>query len=526
MDSPGPPGRQTRAPGGPPTGAHADRGGTAPPLPDAGPADPRKDTETTDVRLRCAVLDDFQAIATSVADWSPVQDRVEVAGFTGHFATEDEPASALADFDMAVTLRERVPFPASLLDRLPRLKLLVASGMRNSAIDHAAAARNGVTVCGTENSPTPPVELTWALLLGLARGIVAENEALRSNGPWQSTVGADLHGRRPGLLGLGKTGGRVARVGLAFGMEVAAWSENLTEERADEAGVRLASSKEELLRESDFVSVHLVLGERTRGLVGPPSWPCSSPPRTWSTPPARPSSTRRPCSPRCTRAGSPGRASTSSTSSRCPRTTRCAPRPGSWPPRTSATSRGTTTAPTTGRPSRTSRRTWPAARCASSADVPSRGSRTARTARPVAPRPGTREAADPGKPPVTGPRRRAVRRPPGAARRPAEAPPPRRPGERGGSGAVGAPPRHAPPPGAGGAGPVARQDRTARAAPQRGPPAATTGVRRPAPAAPPRPSGPRRRAARALCVPYRVRETTPRTAARPSRTVPGQPPAW
>ncbi|URM89909.1 D-2-hydroxyacid dehydrogenase family protein [Streptomyces sp. MRC013] len=222
------------------------------------------------MRLRCAVLDDFQAIATSVADWSPVQDRVEVVGFTEHFATEDELASALADFDMAVTLRERVPFPASLLDRLPRLKLLVASGMRNSAIDHAAAARNGVTVCGTESSPTPPVELTWALLLGLARGIVTENEALRSNGPWQSTVGADLHGRRLGLLGLGKIGSRVARVGLAFGMEVAAWSENLTEERADEVGVRLASSKEELLRESDFVSVHLVLGERTRGLVGAP----------------------------------------------------------------------------------------------------------------------------------------------------------------------------------------------------------------------------------------------------------------
>ncbi|MCP9957595.1 MULTISPECIES: D-2-hydroxyacid dehydrogenase family protein [Streptomyces] len=220
------------------------------------------------MRLRCAVLDDFQDVATTMADWSPVQDRVEVTAFTRHFATEDELAAALADFDMVVTLRERVPFPASLLDRLPRLKLLVASGMRNSVIDHAAAERNGVTVCGTESSPTPPVELTWALLLGLARGIVAENGALRSNGPWQSTVGADLHGRRLGLLGLGKIGGRVARVGLAFGMEVAAWSENLTRERTDEVGVRLAASKEELLRESDFVSVHLALGERTRGLLG------------------------------------------------------------------------------------------------------------------------------------------------------------------------------------------------------------------------------------------------------------------
>ncbi|MGW5614130.1 D-2-hydroxyacid dehydrogenase family protein [Streptomyces sp. NPDC003877] len=220
------------------------------------------------MRLRCAVLDDFQNVATTVADWSPVQDRVEVVPFTEHFASEDELASALADFDIAVTLRERVPFPASLLDRLPRLRLLVASGMRNSVIDHAAAQRNGVTVCGTRSSSTPPVELTWALLLGLARGIVTENNALRDGGPWQSTVGADLHGRRLGLLGLGKIGSRVAQVGLAFGMEVTAWSENLTEERAEEAGVHLASSKEELLRRSDFVSVHLVLGDRTRGLLG------------------------------------------------------------------------------------------------------------------------------------------------------------------------------------------------------------------------------------------------------------------
>jgi phosphoglycerate dehydrogenase-like enzyme len=125
-----------------------------------------------------------------------------------------------------------------------------------------------VTVCGTPSSSTPPVELTWALLLGLARGIVTENNALRAGGPWQSTVGADLHGRRLGLLGLGKIGGRVAQVGLAFGMRVGAWSQNLTAERAEEVGVDLAASKEELLAESDFVSVHLALGDRTRGLVG------------------------------------------------------------------------------------------------------------------------------------------------------------------------------------------------------------------------------------------------------------------
>ncbi|MGW3098888.1 D-2-hydroxyacid dehydrogenase family protein [Streptomyces sp. NPDC001102] len=218
--------------------------------------------------LRCAVLDDFQQVATEVADWSSVADRVDVTSFSEHFGSEDELAVALAEFDIVVTLRERVPFPASLLTRLPRLKLLVASGMRNSVIDYDAAAAHGVTVCGTASSSTPPVELTWALLLGLARGIVQENEALRGDGPWQQTVGADLHGSRLGLLGLGKIGSRVAQVGLAFGMHVSAWSQNLTKEYTDEVGVELALSKEDLLSGSDFVSVHLALSERTRGLLG------------------------------------------------------------------------------------------------------------------------------------------------------------------------------------------------------------------------------------------------------------------
>ncbi|KAF5994697.1 MULTISPECIES: D-2-hydroxyacid dehydrogenase family protein [Streptomyces] len=220
------------------------------------------------MQFRCAVLDDFQNVASACADWSTLSDRVEVVSFAEHFATEDELAAALADFDFVVTLRERVPFPESLLNRLPRLKLLIASGMRNSVIDYAAAKAGGVTVCGTQSSSTPPVELTWALLLGLARGIVQENNALRDGGPWQSTVGADLHSRTLGLLGLGKIGSRVAQVGLAFGMEVTAWSRHLTKERADEVGVELASSKEELLASSDFISVHLALSDRTRGLLG------------------------------------------------------------------------------------------------------------------------------------------------------------------------------------------------------------------------------------------------------------------
>ncbi|MET9758079.1 D-2-hydroxyacid dehydrogenase family protein [Streptomyces sp. NPDC006372] len=221
------------------------------------------------MRLRCAVLDDFQKVATEVADWSPIAGEVDVVSFDTHRDGEEALAAALADFDIVVTLRERVPFPGSLIARLPRLKLIVASGMRNSVIDYGAAEEHGVTVCGTASSSTPPVELTWALLLGLARGVVEESNALRSGGPWQSTVGADLHGRRLGLLGLGKIGGRVAQVGLAFGMRVSAWSQNLTGERADEVGVELAPSREDLLASSDFVSVHLALSDRTRGLLGP-----------------------------------------------------------------------------------------------------------------------------------------------------------------------------------------------------------------------------------------------------------------
>ncbi|MFJ8887176.1 D-2-hydroxyacid dehydrogenase family protein [Streptomyces sp. NPDC102402] len=220
------------------------------------------------MKLRCAVLDDYQSVAGTAADWSPVADDVEVVGFADHCATEDELGARLAEFDIVVTLRERVPFPATLIERLPRLRLIVASGMRNASIDHAAAERHGITVCGTASTATPPVELTWALLLGLARGLVAEANSLREGGPWQSTVGADLYGRRLGILGLGKIGGRVAAVGRAFGMDVVAWSENLTAERAEEAGAGFIASKEELLETSDFVSVHLVLSDRTRGLLG------------------------------------------------------------------------------------------------------------------------------------------------------------------------------------------------------------------------------------------------------------------
>lgn len=219
-------------------------------------------------RLRCAVLDDYQGVALSMADWTRVGTDVEVRSLQRYLPTEDAVVAAAGGCEIVVAMRERTPFTDTLFARLPQLRLLITSGMRNASIDLAAAARHGVTVCGTASNSEPPVELTWAIILGLARNVVRESNALRDAGPWQSTLGADLHGRRLGLLGLGKIGTKVARVGQAFGMEVAAWSENLTEERAAAAGVTLASSKEELLESSDFVSVHLVLSDRTRGLIG------------------------------------------------------------------------------------------------------------------------------------------------------------------------------------------------------------------------------------------------------------------
>ena len=218
--------------------------------------------------VTCAVIDDYQQAATRYADWERFGDQVELTVFSDHLDDEDAVARRLAGFDVVVIMRERTPFPASLLARLPRLKLLVTTGMRNASIDLAAAKERGVTVCGTDSTSTPPAEMTWALILGLARHLVPEATALRNRGPWQHSIGTDLHGATLGLLGLGKIGAQVARVGAAFGMEVLAWSQNLTAERAEAAGARLASSKEALLAESDVVSIHLVLSDRTRNLVG------------------------------------------------------------------------------------------------------------------------------------------------------------------------------------------------------------------------------------------------------------------
>ncbi|WP_007026572.1 D-2-hydroxyacid dehydrogenase family protein [Saccharomonospora iraqiensis] len=215
--------------------------------------------------MRIAILDDYQDVARELADWDSLGAE-EVAVFTDHVADPDALVRRLAGFDVVVAMRERTPFDAALLARLPDLRLLVTTGARNAAIDVAAAARHGIVVCGTGYLPHPTVELTWALILAAQRHLPTEVAAMRAGG-WQSTLGTGLRGGTLGLLGLGRLGSRVARVGQAFGMRTIAWSRNLTAERAAEHDVT-AVSRDTLLAEADVLSVHLVLSERTRGLVG------------------------------------------------------------------------------------------------------------------------------------------------------------------------------------------------------------------------------------------------------------------
>ena len=218
--------------------------------------------------MHCVVLDDYQDVARTAADWSSLDGRVEMRALHEHLADPAELAAALAEAEIVVAMRERTPFDADLFARLPRLRLLVTTGMRNASIDLDAAAAGGVTVCGTTGSGHSVPELTFALLLNLAWHLRAENDAMRGNGPWQSSVGRDLHGATLGVLGLGRLGTQVARIGGAFGMNVLAWSQHLTAERAVDAGAELAASKHDLLERSDFVTIHLVLSDRSRGLIG------------------------------------------------------------------------------------------------------------------------------------------------------------------------------------------------------------------------------------------------------------------
>jgi phosphoglycerate dehydrogenase-like enzyme len=211
---------------------------------------------------RIAVLDDYQRVAHRFADWS----RLDGHEVTFFHEPLDDPARVLEPFDVVCAMRERTPFPAELLERLPNLRLLVTTGMRNASIDLEAAARQGVTVCGTEGSWQATTELAFGLMLALARNIPLEDAAIRAGG-WQTTVGVSLDGKTLGVVGLGRLGSAAARIGAAFGMRLIAWSENLAPERAAECGAELVS-KDELFANADFVTIHLVLSRRTRGLIG------------------------------------------------------------------------------------------------------------------------------------------------------------------------------------------------------------------------------------------------------------------
>ena len=214
---------------------------------------------------RVAILDDYQNVARRMADWASLP-GTDVVVFADHLKDAGAVVARLADFDAVVAMRERTAFPRALLERLPKLKLLVTTGMRNASIDVAAATERGIVVCGTAGLPYPTAELTWGLILALMRRIPIEDRATRE-GQWQVSCGLGLNGKTLGVIGLGGLGSRVAKVGRAFEMDVIAWSQNLTEARAAEVGAKLVS-KDELLSRADVASIHLVLSDRTRGLIG------------------------------------------------------------------------------------------------------------------------------------------------------------------------------------------------------------------------------------------------------------------
>jgi phosphoglycerate dehydrogenase-like enzyme len=216
--------------------------------------------------IRIAILDDYQNVSLEMADWSPLVGRAEITVFNDHLSKFDEIVERLLPFDVVCVMRERTPLPRAVIERLPRLKLIASTGSRNAAIDIDTAAERGIVVAHTGYDGRSTVEMTWALILASVRQVALENAHLRAGG-WQRTMGDSLHGRTLGLLGLGEIGSEVARIGLAFGMNAIAWSQNLTSERAQACGARLVS-KEELLRNADIVTIHLVLSDRTRGLVG------------------------------------------------------------------------------------------------------------------------------------------------------------------------------------------------------------------------------------------------------------------
>jgi phosphoglycerate dehydrogenase-like enzyme len=218
-------------------------------------------------RLRCAILDDYLNLSLGIADWSKVSDRVDVTVFNKPFASEQAAAAALKDFEIICAMRERTPFPRTLFAALPNLKLLITSGMRNAALDLEAAKDHKVVLCGTQWGRDPTAPLTMGLILELTRNIGRENARMHAGEPLQKLVGMEIEGRTLGVIGLGKLGTKVSKLAQAFGMNVIAWSPNLTPEKCKEVGVGYVT-KEELFSSADIVTIHVVLGPRSRGLVG------------------------------------------------------------------------------------------------------------------------------------------------------------------------------------------------------------------------------------------------------------------
>jgi len=216
--------------------------------------------------MKIAILDDYQNVGLKMTDWSALSGRAEIAVFNDHVADPSALVERLLPFEVVCVMREPTPLPREVLERLPRLKLIASTGSRNPSIDMEAAKELGITVSATGYRSSPTIELTWALLLASVRGIVQENNSIRDGG-WQKSVGQDLEGTTLGVVGLGNIGGQVARIGLAFGMKIIAWSQNMTPEIAEAAGARLVS-KDELFRQADIVTIHLILSDRTKGIVG------------------------------------------------------------------------------------------------------------------------------------------------------------------------------------------------------------------------------------------------------------------
>lgn len=217
--------------------------------------------------VRCAILDDYQNVALKSADWSKVKSDVDIKVFSEHLGAGQSVVAALKDFAIIVAMRERTAFPRAVIEALPNLKLLITTGMRNASIDTEAAKARGVTVCGTGSFGSPTSGIAIGLMLELTRHIGYENARLHAGATWQSTIGPDLEGLTLGILGLGKLGARTAAIAKAFGMKVIAWSQNLTPERCQEVGVGHVG-KDDLFRQSDFITIHNVLSARSRGMVG------------------------------------------------------------------------------------------------------------------------------------------------------------------------------------------------------------------------------------------------------------------